>query len=319
MSEINIPNEYPVELAPPDLSPYKDGNSGIPYVWRFDSGAPGPNVMLSAIVHGNEPCGAIALDRLLKNDTRPESGSLTLAFMNIDAYDAFDPLDPNATRWIDEDFNRVWDIATLEGERDSVELRRAREVRPALAEIDYLLDIHSMQHLAPPLMMSGRHARAKALAAAIGVPERVVGDAGHAAGRRMRDYGPFDDPREKNTALLIECGQHWQASAGDLAEEAAIRFLVATGVLSADALDRFTIPPPPQSAFTVVEAVTIQNEAFVFAQDFSGGEIIAKKGTLLGHDGEIPVVTPEDDLMLVMPSKRLWRGQTAVRLARRDT
>jgi len=40
-------------------------------------------------------------------------------------------------------------------------------------------------------------------------------------------------------------------------------------------------------------------------------------GTLLGHDGERPVVTPHDDCMLVMPSKRLWTGQTAVRLARR--
>ncbi|WP_299470845.1 succinylglutamate desuccinylase/aspartoacylase family protein [uncultured Roseibium sp.] len=319
MAEINIPNEYPVELTPPDLSPYKEGNTGIPYVWRYDSGMPGPKVMLSAVVHGNEPCGAIALDKLLQEAIRPVAGSLTLAFMNIAAYEAFDPIDPNATRWIDEDFNRVWDIETLEGERDSVELRRAREVRPALAEIDCLLDIHSMQHLAPPLMMSGRHVRAKTLAAAVGVPERVVGDAGHAAGRRMRDYGRFDDPREKNTALLIECGQHWEASAGDLAEEAAIRFLVATGVLSADALERYTNLPPPQSAFTVVEAVTIQNEAFVFARDFSGGEIIAEKGTLLGHDGENPVITPEDDLMLVMPSKRLWRGQTAVRLARRDT
>ncbi|WP_029062933.1 succinylglutamate desuccinylase/aspartoacylase family protein [Labrenzia sp. DG1229] len=319
MAEINIPNEYSVELSPPDLSPYRHGNTGIPYVWRFDSRKPGPNVMISAIVHGNEPCGAIALDELLQRDTRPVAGSMTLAFMNIAAYEAFDPADANATRWIDEDFNRVWDVEVLEGDRDSVELRRAREVRPALADIDFLLDIHSMQHLAPPLMMSGRHARAKDLAVAVGVPERVVGDAGHAAGRRMRDYGSFDDPSASATALLIECGQHWQAAAGDLARESTARFLVAGGVISEENLETFSEAPSPQSSFTVIEAITIRAEEFVFAEPFFGGEVIAKKGTLLGYDGDEPVVTPEDDLMLVMPSKRLWRGQTAVRLARRDS
>ncbi|MBG6147069.1 putative deacylase [Labrenzia sp. EL_142] len=319
MAEINIPNEYPVELSPPDLSAYKNGNTGIPYIWRFDSGKPGPNVMISAIVHGNEPCGAIALDELLRRDKRPVAGSMTLAFMNVAAYEAFDPADANATRWIDEDFNRVWDGEVLQGDRDSVELRRAREVRPALADIDYLLDIHSMQHLAPPLMMSGRHIRAKDLATRIGVPERVVGDAGHAAGRRMRDYGAFDDPGAKATALLIECGQHWRTAAGELARESAARFLVTTGALSEEILEEFSETPPPQNSFTVIEAITIQAEEFVFAEAFSGGEIIAKKGTLLGYDGDEPIVTPEDDLMLVMPSKRLWCGQTAVRLARRDT
>lgn len=318
MAEINIPNEYEVELTPPDLSAYRTGNTGIPYIWRFESGLPGPNVMLSAIVHGNEPCGAIALDWLLQRDTRPAAGSLTCAFMNIPAYEAFDPADPNATRWIDEDFNRVWDTDVLEGDRNSVELRRAREVRPALEGIDYLLDIHSMQHLAPPLMMSGRHARAKALAASVGVPERVVGDAGHAAGRRMRDYGAFDDPVAANTALLIECGQHWEARAGRLAKETAARFLVATGILPEDLLAEFPDPPKPQKTYTVIEAVTIKNEEFVFEKVFTGGEIIPETGIVLGHDGGEPVVTKEDNLMLVMPSKRLWRGQTAVRLARRD-
>lgn len=319
MSEINIPNEYAVELTAPDITPFRNSNTGIPYVWRYESGVPGPNVMISAVVHGNEPCGAIALDWLFKREVKPLAGSLTLGFMNIDAYEAFDPADPNATRWMDEDFNRVWDTAVLDGDRMSSELRRAREVRPALEDIDFLLDIHSMQHLAPPLMMTGRHDRAKALSAAVGVPERAVGDFGHAAGRRMRDYGAFDDPAAKNTAILIECGQHWEASAGDLARETAARFLVATGAASGEILEEFSGSRPAQSAFTVIEAVTVQSDEFVFAQEFTGGEIIEKKGTLLGHDGGTPVVTPEDDIMLVMPSKRLWRGQTAVRLAKRDS
>ena len=32
-----------------------------PRVWHFDSGVPGKRVMLSALIHGNELCGAWAL------------------------------------------------------------------------------------------------------------------------------------------------------------------------------------------------------------------------------------------------------------------
>ncbi|MDO7729995.1 MAG: succinylglutamate desuccinylase/aspartoacylase family protein, partial [Loktanella sp.] len=229
MAQLNIPNDYPVDLSPPDISAYENGNTGVPYIWTFDSGVAGPNVMISAVVHGNEPCGAIALDWLFQNDVRPVMGRLTLAFMNVAAYQAFDPADPNATRWMEEDFNRVWSRDVLEGDRDSIELRRAREVRPVLDDVDLMLDLHTMQHLAPPLMMSGRHAKGKDLAGKVGVPERVVGDAGHAAGRRMRDYGGFDEPSSPKAALLIECGQHWDAYSGVLAKQSTARFLEAIG------------------------------------------------------------------------------------------
>jgi predicted deacylase len=319
MTQLNIPNGYPVDLSPPDISAYENGNTGVPYIWTFDSGVAGPNVMISAVVHGNEPCGAIALDWLFQNDVRPVMGRLTLAFMNVAAYQAFDPADPNATRWMEEDFNRVWNRDVLDGDRDSIELRRAREVRPVLDDVDLMLDLHTMQHLAPPLMMSGRHAKGKDLAGKVGVPERVVGDAGHAAGRRMRDYGGFDEPSSPKAALLIECGQHWEASSGVLAKESTARFLEALGTVDRGFADGFGAPPAPQDFFTVREAVTITQETFAFTEAFTGGEVIAKAGTLIGHDGEIEVRTPLDDMMLVMPSKRLWKGQTAVRLAQRDT
>lgn len=314
MRQINIPNDYPVDLATPDIEPYATGNTGIPYVWCFESGQPGPNVMVSAIVHGNEPCGVIALEWLLRNDIRPLAGTLTLAFMNVEAYRAFDPADPNKTRWIDQDLNRVWGEDVLDGDQSSLELERARQVRPVLEDIDYLFDVHSMQHLAPPLMMSGRHTRSKYLAAKIGVPERVVADAGHAAGKRMRDYGGFDKANSHKTALLIECGQHWDASSGRLAIEATVRFLAVTGTISSEHVQSFS-EPAQQRFFTVVEAVTIESDAFEFAKPFTGGEVLPDAGTLIGHDGDRPINTPAENTMLVMPSKRLWKGQTAVRFA----
>ena len=106
MTTLPPDRSYPVEISPPDLTPYRNQGSGPEYVISYDSGAEGPHVMLMALVHGNEICGAIALDRLLKQSIRPNRGRLSFAFANIAAFEEFDPRYPEATRYIDEDFNR---------------------------------------------------------------------------------------------------------------------------------------------------------------------------------------------------------------------
>ena len=139
-------------------------------------------------------------------------------------------------------------------------------------------------------------------------------------GRRMRDYGAFDDPDAPQTALLVECGQHWEAGAAPLARAVTARFLSASGALPPEFAEAHGGAAAAQSFFTVTEAVTITSEeGFRFAESYTGGEVIAEAGTLIGHDGDRPVRTPLPDMMLVMPSKRLWQGQTAVRLATRDS
>ena len=99
---------YPVLLNAPDISTYRTGNTGVEYVHQFDSGLPGPHVMISSVVHGNELCGAIAVDHLLQNKVCPLHGKLTLSFMNVAAYHSFDLDNPSASRFVDEDFNRLW-------------------------------------------------------------------------------------------------------------------------------------------------------------------------------------------------------------------
>ncbi len=320
MTRIRIPNDYPIELTPPDIGDYRRGNAGVDYVHTLASGEPGPHVGITAIVHGNEPCGAIALDWLLRNDIRPARGTLTLAFVNTEAYARFDPADPNATRWIDEDLNRVWAPEVLAGPRTSRELERARALRPIIDGIDLLLDIHSMQHATAALMLAGPLPKGRALAQKVAVPALVVSDGGHAAGRRMRDYGGFSDPASPKNALLVECGQHWEAEAGPRAIETALRFLQATGIVGEACGTDFlaTRPsPPPQRFVEVTEPVTIETDRFAFTGPFRGLEVIAEAGTVIAMDGDRPVTTPYDDCILIMPSKRLWPGQTAVRLARR--
>lgn len=307
---------YPIELTAPDIEPYRAGNTGVPYYTTFDSGVPGPHMMVNAVTHGNELCGAIAVDFLFRQGIRPRIGSLTLGFANIEAYRAFDTEDPTASRFLDEDFNRVWDPAILDGPRQSRELARAREIRPLIDRVDQLLDIHSMQHKTPPLMLAGPVDKGRALAARLATPADVVLDSGHQAGRRLRDYPPFVEPGPRN-ALLVECGQHWEAAAADVAIDVTLRFLRAFDTIAAEAAEPHLRPLPSRQRFIeVTDAVTIRTENFSFAQDFVGMEVLPEKGTLIGTDGDRPVVTPYDDCVLIMPSRRLNPGLTAVRLGR---
>ena len=136
----HVASPYPIEIDPPDIAPWRTGNSGVDYVHRIDSGRPGPTVMVQALTHGNEYCGAMALDALLRQlddgTLVPQAGRLILAFANVDAYARFDFADPVRSRCIDEDYNRVWADDVLFGPRDSAELRRARQLQPFVDEAD---------------------------------------------------------------------------------------------------------------------------------------------------------------------------------------
>jgi predicted deacylase len=309
---------YPVELTPPDIEPYRVGNTGIEYVNTFTAAEAGPHVLVTALTHGNEICGAIALDRLLRAEIRPRRGKLTLSFDNVAAYREFDARYPIASRYVDEDFNRLWSKETLDGPRRSVELERARALRPIVGAADFLLDIHSMQHATAPLMLAGLLPRSRELARRVGIPELIMCDAGHAAGPRMRDYGGFGDPDSTRTALLIESGQHWERRAAEVASDVMLRFLIATGSVTRDDVAALGGPDfdalPQQHTIEVTEAITISGDRFDFADDFRGLEVLPEKGMLIGRDDGREVRTPYDNCVLIMPSRRLVKGQTAVRL-----
>jgi len=45
-------------------------------------------------------------------------------------------------------------------------------------------------------------------------------------------------------------------------------------------------------------------------------DVIPRAGTCIAHDGDMEIVTPYDECILIMPVRRPVRGQTAVRLGR---
>ena len=132
MSPIKQPQlpSFEVRITAPDIDRWLAGNTGVRGFTTRAAGVAGPHVALLAITHGNEVAGAIVLDRLLDAGLTPTRGKLTFGFVNLAAYQRFDPRQPTVSRFVDEDINRLWDTAVLDSARRSAELDRAREIRP---------------------------------------------------------------------------------------------------------------------------------------------------------------------------------------------
>ena len=306
-----------MELQAPDIEPFRRGNTGVEFVHLQDSGRPGPTVMVQALTHGNEICGALALHYLFGQSPQPLRGRLVLAFANVEAYARFDPADPHGSRCVDEDLNRVWDDAVLFGARDSVELRRARALQPFVDAADLLLDIHSMSEPCRPLMVCGQLDKNARLGVELGVPADLLIDTGHPAGLRMVERGGFGDPGSPRHALLIECGQHWERAAQDVAIDTLLRFLALCGVVEPGwAARRLRLEPPArQRVVRVTEAVVARSTGFHFLVPMVGLGVVPRAGTPIARDGDHVWHAPYDDTVLVMPSmNHLKPGNTQVRL-----
>jgi len=308
---------FPVELSPPDIGPWRIGNTGVPGFTSFASGLPGPHVMLLCLIHGNEFAGAIVLDQLLRAKFRPLRGRLTCGFANLDAFDLFDPENPTASRYVEADLNRVWSPQVLLRPERALELDRAREIRPLLESADLLLDLHSMLWPSDPLILAGPTASGLALGAALGVPPLVVADHGHQNGSRLIDHLAFTDQSAGRTAILVEGGQHWSQSTVDCLRASVAALLRLTGLA---APDDPRLPPAPEPAAPrialVTTAITASSHEFKFMEPYRGGAIIPWRDTLIARDGTREIRTEYDNCLLVMPSARPAKGHTAVRLAK---
>ncbi len=337
------------ELPTPDISAWRAGNTGVEGVWSFDSGRPGRHVLISALVHGNEICGAWALKGLLEAGLRPQQGQLTLAFCNLAAFDRFEPTDHDAARFVDEDLNRQWLAERMDAANSnhsdhshhSQERRRAAALRPFVAQADWLLDLHSMHEPCAALTLTGLLAHNIALAQQLRGTEYIVVDAGHQDGVRMRDFGRFALGATSTStstsatevarqaadngcrALLVECGFHGALRSRAVAQDQCLRFLQAAASFESGALAQ-QLPgwrladAAPAWVLEVSGPVVARSAAFRFTEPFQGLEVIAKAGTVIGFNDAEPVRTPYDDCVLVMPSSRQARaGVSVVRFARR--
>ena len=304
-----------LEVLPRDLSAYRAGNTGIDYVHRFESGQPGPHVLINALTHGNEICGMVAATHLLDQGLRPKIGTLTVSFAHVEAYEAFRQDDPFANRQIVHNLNRIWSDEWLDGPQDSPELRRARALRPVVAVADHILDIHSTSQDVVPFWVYPDYPRNGDAALAIGALGRVtthlVMPSGLGSGTPLIQHGRHGQASSNaGVAMVVECGQHFKQSAADVATATALDFLAHFGLIDAAA----PAQRAPQRRLALLQTRMVQTPEFRFVRPLEGFETFAKD-ELIATDGDAGEIrAPCDDCTVMMPARVPIVGREAVYL-----
>ena len=270
--------------------------------------APGARLIVLGAVHGNETCGTRGIERVLADIDAgrivPSAGRVTFVpVTNPLAY-------ANNRRAGDRNLNRK--LAPTDTPRE-FEDHVANWLCPLLAEHELLLDLHSFTAPGVPFVFMGprdntgpiepfdRAAREEALARRLGVGRAVDGWlTTYAAGvaRRQANAARFPDatldldPRYGvgtteymrtigGSALTLECGQHEDPAAPDVAYRAIVNTLAHLRLVDA---------PDPQPAamqcLSLVEVIDRLHPGDAFAREWrsfdpvAGGERIGTR-----HDG----------------------------------
>ncbi|MCW5636802.1 MAG: succinylglutamate desuccinylase/aspartoacylase family protein [Rubrivivax sp.] len=304
------------ELLPRDLAPYRAGNTGIPYVHRFDSGRPGPHVLVNALTHGNEFCGMVAATHLLDTGVRPKIGTLTVSFANVEAYESFDAARPLDSRQLVHNLNRIWSEAWLDGPEHSPELRRARELRPVVAAADHVLDLHSTSTDVPPFWVYPQFERNAAAALAVGLPRiHLTMPLGLGTGTPLILHGLHGQAGHHGVGLVAECGGHFRRASGEVARRVTMRFLAHFGLVEAEQGGAAEGDAEPPCRYELVHTRVVKTDSFRFARPLVGFETFAR-GELIATDGDEEIRAPCDDCTVMMPTRRPIVGREGVYLTR---
>ena len=299
------------EVLPRDLAAYRSGNTGIDYVHRFLSGKPGPHVLINALTHGNEFCGMVAACHLLDTGVRPAIGTLTVSFANVAAYESFDPALPFESRQITHNLNRIWSDEWLDGDDDSVESRRARAMRPAVAAADHILDIHSTSQDVVPFWVYPDFERNSQVARVLPNPAvHLVMPNGLGSGIPLIQHGRHAVAEGPGAALVAECGQHFKQASADMAVMVTLDFLAHFGLLER--------PRPAATTprrFELLTTHVIGHSDFRFTRPVIGFETFAKD-ELIATDGPREIRAPCEDCTIFMPAREPIVGREGVYLTR---
>ncbi len=306
-------------IALPDRRVLEAGNTSTAGVWQYKGGEPGPTVLVTSLIHGNEIAGALACAAFVAQPPAIKHGTLIIAFCNLKAYEQIEDANKEHCRWFAEDMNRVWGrIDTPFNAQDSYELNRAKELKAWIDQSDVLLDLHSMHTSGPALGLVGTESRNVEFAKRIAQPQYLIADKGHAAGKRLIDLDRFTQSSEHAVAMLVECGLHFEQKTLDTAR--SVMEATVQAYLGCEGIFHVPLPRllPPQILVEVTDAVTINSHGFAFTQDCPNMAQIPEQGSCIAKDGDLRVTTPYADAWLVMPAppQYMLPGMTAVRFGR---
>lgn len=176
-------------------------------IGTYTGSLPGPTLVTLGGIHGNEPAGAIAIQRVLHvlNQTKPEfRGRMIGIAGNLAGM-------TQQKRYIDEDLNRMWRPEIISGQTKSCvhEASDFRAINQQLQEIIKthpgpitMIDFHSFSAPGSPFIISGNKQKNANLIA--NLPAPVVFGLGQFIRGTLINY----IERQGHRAMAIEGGQH---------------------------------------------------------------------------------------------------------------
>ena len=253
-----------------------------PNMLRIVADLPGPNVVIFAGIHGDEPSGVHAIHKLVYDFTMGNHtlnrGTLTLAVANEEAL-------LQDKRYLEHNLNRIFDD-DLTNDGSTYELQRARELMPLLnPSVDYFLDLHSI--CSETTAYAVCEAPNIAYARQLGIPKIAIGWADCCTGTMQ---GDTDNYAQKYGALSLtyEAGQHYDYTSIQNATLTVFRLLVSLEMLNAQS----TFPPVDSEVFRFISVRVKQDDSFTYTKQYRNFEPVAE-GEVIAYERGIPIVAPQ--------------------------
>ena len=200
---------------------------------ELDQGRPGPTVVLSGGMHGNEPAGVYAIRNILQT-LRTEQAAVSGRLLGLCGNTGALRL---GVRYTDRDLNRCWDAASVADLRathghtaedvEQLELLHAFDdvVKHARGPVLHL-DLHSMSADGVPFIVVCDHPQSVQLARDLCLP----GIAGLEKAIPATTIEYFT--AQGHVALAVEGGQHQAPTTVDTLESVAWLLLASVGVIA---------------------------------------------------------------------------------------
>ena len=308
--------------------------------WHFKSvnytgQAAGPRLIVVGAVHGNETCGTRAIGRIIG---QLDSGALHVTAGGVTFVPVANPLAyANGTRAGQRNLNRA---LFPNPHPQDFEDRIANWLCPLLAGHDVLLDLHSFQARGAPFALLGprnndgplqafaHEGQERALARRLGVQRFVDGWlATHEQGVRRRaasaaagalqlrhGVGSTEYMRASGGyALTLECGQHDDPAAPEVAYRAILNSLACLGLIDAAAPE--PVAAADIEAFSLVAVHDKIDARDAFCRDWASFDAV-QQGQQIGTRADGTPVLAEFDARILFPDSAAEAGSEWYYLAR---
>ncbi len=313
-------------------------------IHQFAGLKPGPRLLVSAAVHGNEVAGIGAIERVMR---LLDDGSFTLLQGTLTMIPIVNPLAHRLQRREgDRNLNRNLRPTPIP---QDFEDRIANQLCPWLAASDVLLDLHSFNNPGPAFAMLGprdnsgdlepfRHQAAEsALALAVGTGRIVEGWLStYALGLKRRADKTSDGTRrmalqqdphygvgtteymrsQGGYGITLECGQHEDPKGPEVAFNAIVRTLmllgmVAPGSAGVEAAD----PKRPVELLQLYEVIDREHADDRFERPWASFDPVAEGERIGTRADGTPVLAPAGG-RIVFPNSKAEPGNEWFYLAK---